>query len=61
MAQLWLEKTMTMIGTLRHNRKGIAKGMKYMTDRDENTTIVWHEKEKGKVAITSYVVKTKSL
>ena len=39
---------MTLIGTLRQNRREIAKEMKSMENRGENSVIVWHEKEKGK-------------
>jgi hypothetical protein len=36
------------------------KEVKDTTGRAENSTIVWHESEEGKLALLSYVVKTKS-
>ena len=34
--------------------------MKEIQNREENSTVVWHEKEKGKMTLSSYCVKTKS-
>jgi hypothetical protein len=60
LAEKLLEKKMTLVGTLRSNRKGITKEMKNMDGREENSTVVWWEKERGKMTLTSYVVNTKS-
>ena len=60
LAQLLLEKNMMLISTMRSNRKGLAKAMKDVQDREENSTIVWHEKAKGKMTVTSYTPLTKS-
>ena len=42
------------------NRRGLAKEIKNMVDRLENSTVVWHELTHGNMCIVSYVVKTKS-
>ena len=51
---------MTLIGTMRMNRKRLTKLMKSLTGREENSTIVWHETSQGKMAIIAYAVNTKS-
>ena len=56
-----LEKhNMTLIGTMRHKRKGLHQAMKETAGRDINSTVVWWEAEQGRATITSYVVNTKS-
>ena len=45
---------------MRANRKGIPKEVKDSTGRADNSTNVWHESDEGKLALLSYVVKTKS-
>ena len=49
----------SLSSSLRHNRKGVPKEIKSLTDRAENSTEVWWESTKGKMTITSYVVQTK--
>ena len=56
-----LEKhNMTLIGTMRKNKRGIHPVMTEIAGRDNDSTVVWWEKEQGKCSITSYVVNTKS-
>ena len=55
-----MEKKVTLIGTMRMNRKRLTKLMKSLTGREENSTIVWHETSQGKMAIIAYAVNTKS-
>ena len=42
------------------NRIGVAKEMLDTEGREDHSSIVWTEKEKGKWCITSYLRKTKS-
>ena len=60
MAEKMLQKGVTMIGTMRHNRKGLPKEIKSVAGRTNFSSIIWHEKEKGKFSLNSYVVDTKS-
>ena len=60
LARALAEKKVTLLGTLRMNRRGLAKEMKNMVDRLENSKVVWHELTHGNICIVSYVVKTKS-
>ena len=55
-----LGQKVTLLGTMRHNRKGVPKEVKSMEGREENSTVVWYEAEKGKLSLTSYAVNTKS-
>ena len=50
---------MTVVGTIKTNRKGVGC-LKKMDDRENNSTLIYWEKEKGTMKITSYVVNTKS-
>ena len=60
LANKLLERSMTLVGTIRHKRMGLPKEVKSLVNRDENTTEVWWEKDKQKITLNSYVVKTKS-
>ena len=60
LAETLLARRITLLGTMRMNRKGLTKEMKSTEGRDEYSTIVWHEVERGKMSIVSYVVNTKS-
>ena len=56
-----LEKhNMTLIGTMRKNKRGIHPVMTEIVGRDINSTVVWWEAEQGRASITSYVVFSKS-
>ena len=55
-----LNRGMTLVGTLRQNRKGLHKEMKDLEGREVDSTVTWWEKEKGKITITSYIVNRKS-
>ena len=50
---------MTVVGTIKINRKGVGD-LKKMDGRKSQTTEVYWEKEKGAMTMTSYVVNTKS-
>jgi hypothetical protein len=60
LANKLIERNMTLVGTMRHNRVGLTKEVKSLENRDENTTEVLWEKDKQKITLNSYVVKTKS-
>ena len=60
LAEKLLDRKITLIGTVRHNRKGVPKEVKSLTGRTENSTEVWWESTKGKLTLNSYVVNTKS-
>jgi len=51
---------MTFLGTMRSNRVGVAKEMTNTDRREDKSAVVWFEKEKGRMSLTSYVRKTKS-
>ena len=55
-----LDRGVTVVGTLRQNRKGIPKEIKDTKEREENSTEIYWEKRRGKYVIVSYVVNTKS-
>ena len=55
-----LDRKMTLVGTMRHNRVGIPKEVKSFGDRELNSTEIWWEKSKQKITLTSYVVPSKS-
>ena len=48
-----------MVGTITTNRKGVGS-TKSLDSREDLSSKVYWEKEKGKLVITSYVVNTKS-
>ena len=58
--QQLLDRGMTLVGTMRHNRVGLPKEVKSLEGRETFSTQVWWEKEKQKMTLTSYVVPTKS-
>ena len=60
MTQKMLEKGVTVLGTMRHNRKGLPKEISSTKDREHLSSKIWYEKEKGKLSLVSYVVNTKS-
>ena len=51
---------MTFLGTMRSNRRGLSRTMIQTAGREEKSTIVWHEKEQGRITLSSYAVRTKS-
>ena len=56
----WLyDKSITCIGTLNSNQKGLPKEIKETKGREENSWISC-KSDKGEVTLNSYVVKTKS-
>ena len=60
LAKKLLERGITVVGTLRSNRKGIPKEVKDTAGREENSYMVLWDKESGKITLHSFVVKTKS-
>ena len=60
LANKLLERKMTLVGTMRHNRVGLPKEVKRLEGREHNSTQVWWEKDTQKITLTSYCVKTKS-
>ena len=60
LAQLLLEKGVSLLGTMRSNRKGLTKDITDTKNREENSSVVWHENSKDKIQLISYVVNTKS-
>ena len=60
LGQELLDRGVTLVGTLRKNRKGIPKEVKDTTGREPNSSVIWWEKERGKFVLVSYVVNTKS-
>jgi hypothetical protein len=55
-----LAKNITAVGTIMTNKKGVHEAIKTTNGRENNSYKVFWEKEKGKMSIHSYVVKTKS-
>ena len=55
-----LSMGMTLVGTIRSNRKGVPKELKSFAGREEKSTVSFYEKSSKKLSITSYCVKTKS-
>ena len=55
-----LAKHMTLLGTMRKNRKGLPKELVSCTNREELSSEVWFESSQGKISLISYVVETKS-
>ena len=57
----WLrENSITMIGTLKHNRIGLPAELKDAKERDEHSTTLHYEESKKDIALCSYSVKSKS-
>ena len=59
LAQWCLEKKISIVGTMRTDRKGIPKEMKNVNDREEKSTKYCHS-EDNKLLLVSYVDKKKS-
>ena len=59
LANWLLERKMTIVGTIMTNRKSVGK-LKEMDGRENNSTLIYWENDKGTVKTTSYVVNTKS-
>ena len=54
-----LEKKITIVGTMRHDHKGIPKELKSVAKREEKSVMyIYHTKEK--IMVTSYIDKKKS-
>ena len=60
LAQKLLQKNMTLVGTMRKNRKGIPKPLLSVDGREVESMVVIWEKEQHKISLTSYVTKTAS-
>ena len=60
LAEKLLDRKITIVGTMRHNRKGLPKEIKSMEGRESNSSIVYWEKKEQKLTLTTYVVSTKS-
>ena len=54
-----IDKKFTIVGTMRHDRKGIPKEMKDLNGREEKSTISAHHSEKN-MMLVSYIDKKKS-
>jgi hypothetical protein len=61
LAEFLLEEKVTLMETMRINRKGLAKDMNSLLGREEILTIVWHKSSPGKKAIISFAVYSKSM
>ena len=59
LANWLLERKMTIVGTIKTNRKGVGD-VKKMDGRENNSTLIYWEKDKGTMTMTSYVMNTKS-
>ena len=54
-----LDRNFTIVGTMRHDRKGIPKELKVMKNRDERSVLYVHHGEKN-IMLVSYIDKKKS-
>ena len=59
LAELGLQNNFTIVGTMRHDRKGIPNELKVMTDRDEKSTLSVYRQDK-EMMLVSYIDKKKS-
>ena len=59
LAEWALEKKFTIVGTMRHDRKGIPKESKSVNDREEKSVLYVYHEEKN-VMLVSYIDKKKS-
>ena len=59
MAEWALQKKFTIVGTMRHDRKGIPKEVKVIGNREEKSVLYVYHKEKN-IMLTSYIDKKKS-
>ena len=57
--ELWGRK-FTLLGTMRKNRRGLAKEITKVVGRTDLSCQVWFESAEGHIAMISYCVKTKS-
>jgi hypothetical protein len=55
-----LENKITIVGTIKANKKGLPNEVKSLDGREPNSYKVFWEKEKGKLTLHSYAVETKS-
>ena len=56
---VWLlDRKITSIGTLQHNRKGIPVELKVTKGKEELSSEIYWEKSKGKITLSSYIVNT---
>ena len=60
LAQEFLDRGVTLVGTVRSNRKGVPAAIKSLENREDKSSTVWWDKDRGKLSITSYVALTKS-
>ena len=58
LAEWLLEKKITSIGTLQHNRKGIPPELKVTKGKEELSSKIYWEKSEWKMSISSYIVST---
>ena len=58
LAEWDLEKKFTIVGTMRHDRKGIPKELKSVNDREEMSVLYVYHEEKD-VMLVSYIDKEK--
>ena len=59
LAEWGLQNNFTIVGTMRHDRKGIPNELKAMMDRGEKSTLSVHHQDK-KMMLLSYIDKKKS-
>ena len=59
LAHWCMEKKLSIVGTMRTNRRGIPKEMKELRDREEKSTKYYHS-EDNKLLLVSYVGKKKT-
>ena len=59
LAEWGLQNNFTIVGTMRHDRKGIPNELKAMTHRDEKSTLSVHRQDK-EMMLVSYIDKKKS-
>ena len=59
LAEWALEKKFMIVGTMRHDRKGIPKESKSVNDREEKSVLYVYHEEKN-VMLVSYIDKKKS-
>ena len=59
LAEWALQKKFTIVGTMRHDRKGIPKEMKAIGNREEKSVLYVYHKEKN-IMLASYIDKKKS-
>jgi hypothetical protein len=60
LANKLLERSTTLVGTMRHNRVGLPKEVKSLENRDENSTEVWWERTSKRSLITPMLSKPKA-